>query len=104
NSGHVIIGKPAHIPSSNEFHPQCVKNPPTAGCDKINSCGAQPLITSPLPLTLSSNFSSEIHFSSSANLSPDLITQMKGRFDASKPNPSSISCADVERLRLPKQA
>ncbi|KAK2992921.1 hypothetical protein RJ640_024075 [Escallonia rubra] len=33
----VIIGTPAQTPSRVEFQPQCVKNPPVAGCDKIST-------------------------------------------------------------------
>ncbi|RYQ85896.1 hypothetical protein Ahy_B10g105524 [Arachis hypogaea] len=37
NNGHVSIGTPAQIASKLEFQPQCVKNPPTEGCDSISS-------------------------------------------------------------------
>ncbi|KAJ9695290.1 hypothetical protein PVL29_010665 [Vitis rotundifolia] len=102
--GHVIIGTPAQTPSSVEFQPQCVKNPPIAGCDKISTCGAQPRIKSPLPLVLSINPSSNNIFSNSCAFFPSFITQMKGRLDASRANPSSISCRGVSLLRLPKHA
>nr|KYP70989.1 hypothetical protein KK1_010232 [Cajanus cajan] len=72
NKGQVINGTPALIPSSVEFQPQCVKNPPMAGCDNISTCGAQPRIIRPLPLVLSSNPSSMIHFSNSWNLLPSI--------------------------------
>ncbi|KAG8662532.1 hypothetical protein MANES_01G120601v8 [Manihot esculenta] len=103
-SGHVISGTPLLIASSVEFQPQCVRKPPTAGCDSIITCGAQPHITRPLPLVLSSNPVSEIHFSISFDLSPPLTTQINGRLDASKPKPSSISCEVGIFGRLPRQA
>ncbi|KAK2992918.1 hypothetical protein RJ640_024072 [Escallonia rubra] len=78
NIGHVINGTPALTPSNVEFHPQCVKNPPTALCDSISTCGDQPRIRRHLP-------------------------RMKGLLDASKPNPSSINCDVARRDRLPRQ-
>ncbi|OAY82919.1 hypothetical protein ACMD2_05174 [Ananas comosus] len=80
------MGSPATTPSSVEFHPQCVMNPPTAGCDRIATCGAQPFIIRPLSLTLSSNPSAFSHSSTSANLSPALITHTNGLSEASNPN------------------
>ncbi|KAG6640439.1 hypothetical protein CIPAW_09G003700 [Carya illinoinensis] len=102
--GHVTIGIPAHIPSRLEFQPQCVKNPPTEGCDKINNCGAQPRIKRPRPLILSSNPSSKIHFSNSSEFFVSLMTQMKGLFDSSKPSPSSTNCEGIRLQTLPRQA
>ncbi|KAL4592103.1 hypothetical protein LXL04_005087 [Taraxacum kok-saghyz] len=76
NCGHVTMGTPPHTPSSIEFHPQCVKNPPTEGWDNIKTCGAHPRIKNPSPLSLilSSNPLSTTHFSTSLFL----ITQMNG--------------------------
>ncbi|KAJ9695283.1 hypothetical protein PVL29_010658 [Vitis rotundifolia] len=37
NNGHVIIGTPEHTPSTVEFQPQWVKNPPMAGWDRIKT-------------------------------------------------------------------
>uniref|UniRef100_A0A0D3EK85 Uncharacterized protein n=1 Tax=Oryza barthii TaxID=65489 RepID=A0A0D3EK85_9ORYZ len=89
--GHVIIGTPAEMPSSVEFHPQCVMNPPMAWCHRIIICGAQPLMIMPLSLTRSSNPSAS-HSSTSGNFFPALITQMNGFLEASSPSPSSTSC------------
>ncbi|CAN0879056.1 hypothetical protein LINGRAHAP2_LOCUS12828 [Linum grandiflorum] len=36
-SGHVTRGIPALIPSKEEFHPQCVRNPPTERWDNIET-------------------------------------------------------------------
>ncbi|KAG8641832.1 hypothetical protein MANES_12G036450v8 [Manihot esculenta] len=102
-SGHVTIGLPAHIPSSIQFHTQCVKNPPTAACDNIATWGAQPRIKKPLSLILSSKPSSSIHFSIWVDFPPPLSTQMKGLFDASNAKPSSINCEVIRLQRLPKQ-
>ncbi len=38
--GQVIIGTPVTMLSEIEFHPQCVRNPPIAGCPKMRACGA----------------------------------------------------------------
>ncbi|KAF5200372.1 hypothetical protein FRX31_010041 [Thalictrum thalictroides] len=39
--GQQITGTPAHILSIVEFHPACVRNPPTEGCERTWSCGHQ---------------------------------------------------------------
>lgn len=108
NIGHVIVGTPEHAPSIVEFNPQWVKNPPMAGCDKIRTCGAQPLIRSPLPLILSSDLSSSNHFSSSWKLSPVLITQIKddsmlliqARVRLTVLEPGGIDCPDRRRVLI----
>ncbi|RXH70059.1 hypothetical protein DVH24_007315 [Malus domestica] len=53
--GQLNIKTPPTIPSSTEFHPQWLRNPPTARWPRIITCGAQPFISNPLPATLSSN-------------------------------------------------
>uniref|UniRef100_A0ACD5V1G1 Uncharacterized protein n=1 Tax=Avena sativa TaxID=4498 RepID=A0ACD5V1G1_AVESA len=53
--GHGTNGTPCHRLSSVEFHPQCVTNPPTAGCARISFCGARLGHTRPLSLVLSRN-------------------------------------------------
>nr|CAB3453164.1 unnamed protein product [Digitaria exilis] len=55
NSGHASTGTPAHTASRHEFHPQCERNPPTARCSKISTCGAHCGTTSPTPFVLSTN-------------------------------------------------
>nr|CAB3495011.1 unnamed protein product [Digitaria exilis] len=47
--GHASMGTPAAVASSTEFHPQCVRNHPTARCRSAATCGAQPRITLPFP-------------------------------------------------------
>ncbi|ONM22649.1 hypothetical protein ZEAMMB73_Zm00001d006044 [Zea mays] len=39
--GQHSIGTPAHRLSMVEFHPQCVRNTPTASCLSTTSCGHQ---------------------------------------------------------------
>ncbi|EXB98272.1 hypothetical protein L484_014257 [Morus notabilis] len=41
--GHSAAGTPNRRLSSDEFHPQCDTNPPTARWDKTATCGAQPM-------------------------------------------------------------
>ncbi|KAK6232528.1 hypothetical protein SCA6_002601 [Theobroma cacao] len=65
---------------------------------------AQPRITRPLPFVLFSKPSSNIHFSTSFDVSLPLITQINGLFDASKPKPSSMDCEGITLERLPRQA
>uniref|UniRef100_A0A8R7PBG0 Uncharacterized protein n=1 Tax=Triticum urartu TaxID=4572 RepID=A0A8R7PBG0_TRIUA len=45
--GHVSIATPAAVASSTEFHPQCVRNHPTARWRRISTCGAHPRIAMP---------------------------------------------------------
>uniref|UniRef100_A0A8R7TL48 Uncharacterized protein n=1 Tax=Triticum urartu TaxID=4572 RepID=A0A8R7TL48_TRIUA len=47
--GHARIGFPWLSPSSSEFQPQWLTNAAVAPCARISSCGAHPVITSPLP-------------------------------------------------------
>ncbi|KAF7809188.1 hypothetical protein G2W53_035931 [Senna tora] len=54
--GQHIIGTPPHIPSSVEFHPLCVRNAPTAACERTLSCGHHPT-TIPLSFVSSKNSS-----------------------------------------------
>ena len=56
------------------------------------TCGAQPWITMPLSLVLSSNPSSTNQFCNSLEFCPPLMAQRNGPFDASKPKASSINC------------
>ncbi|KAJ9559341.1 hypothetical protein OSB04_013955 [Centaurea solstitialis] len=95
------LDHPAETPSSVEFHPQCVRKPPTAGCDRIKTCGAHPRTIIPLSFTLSSNPSSKNHFSSSSFAC--LTHQINGTLDDSNPKPSSIFCSIQARVKLPKQ-
>nr|GMC86052.1 hypothetical protein BHM03_00062011 [Ipomoea batatas] len=53
-SGHVAIGSPADIPSRVEFHPQWVRNPPTAWWARMSTCGAHPRTTRAFSLLRSS--------------------------------------------------
>lgn len=53
--GQAAMGTPIDILSMHEFHPQWLMNPPVEEWPSISNCGAQPLSTIPLPLTLSSN-------------------------------------------------
>ncbi|KAK2638262.1 hypothetical protein Ddye_026057 [Dipteronia dyeriana] len=88
-------------PSRIEFQPQCVKNPSMEGCSSHNTCGAHPLIISPLSflVILSSNSSSCDHrdsccwlssFSSSlSRIFP--TTQINGWPDASSALAISVS-------------
>ncbi|KAL4592106.1 hypothetical protein LXL04_005090 [Taraxacum kok-saghyz] len=78
-------------------------NPPIEGWDKIKSCGAQPRMINPRSLILCSYPLPDSHSSTSLSLSPDLITHMNGWFEASRANPSSMSCGVFTRTRLPKQ-
>ncbi|GER44838.1 eukaryotic translation initiation factor 3subunit K [Striga asiatica] len=88
--GHVIIGLPAHTLSITEFHPQCVRNPPTASCSRIKTCGAHPLITSP--------FSSPTH----PFPSPSFTTHKKLLPHDSNPAAISRTCAS-EKNEMPIQ-
>ncbi|RZS28410.1 hypothetical protein BHM03_00062011, partial [Ensete ventricosum] len=54
-SGHVSIGFPAVTASRTEFHPQWLRNAPTALWARMATCGAHPLTTRPRPATLSSH-------------------------------------------------
>ncbi|KAF3793485.1 hypothetical protein EJ110_NYTH03634 [Nymphaea thermarum] len=54
-SGQVASGTPRLKLSMQEFHPQWLRNPPTAPWLKISSCGAHPLTTRPDPRTRCSN-------------------------------------------------
>ncbi|CAA6665876.1 unnamed protein product [Spirodela intermedia] len=51
--GHAIIGTPWTTLSSDEFQPQCVRNPPVDSCRRIFTCGAHDDTTSPNLLVLS---------------------------------------------------
>ncbi|CAA7403124.1 unnamed protein product [Spirodela intermedia] len=87
------MGTPAHTLSRVEFHPQWVRKPPTAGCDRITTCGAHPRIRNPLPLFLSSNPSSPSQLSNSREASSPrvLMAQINGCPEASRPKPTSTS-------------
>ncbi|MQM23410.1 hypothetical protein Taro_056474 [Colocasia esculenta] len=52
-SGQARVGTPFHTLSRVEFHPQCVRNPPTAGWASTSTCGAQDGHTNPRPAVLS---------------------------------------------------
>nr|GMD44507.1 hypothetical protein KK1_010225 [Ipomoea batatas] len=80
NMGNVIIGMPADTASRVEFHPQCVMNPRMDGP------------------------SSSSHFSTCEEKLIPRMTQMKGEFDASSPNPISFNWEGEIWQRLPKQA
>ncbi|MQM13173.1 hypothetical protein Taro_046096 [Colocasia esculenta] len=69
-NGQVSTGTPAQMASRHEFHPQWVTNPPTAEWERIATCGAQPLMTNPLPSVLSTNPSAS-HCSSAGDCSLD---------------------------------
>ncbi|CAA6666350.1 unnamed protein product [Spirodela intermedia] len=71
------MGIPALMPSSVEFHPQWVIKPPIEGCDRMSTCGAQPLMIRLLPVVLSSN-PPVSHSSICAVTFAALITQMNG--------------------------
>ncbi|KAJ1256854.1 hypothetical protein BS78_K287700 [Paspalum vaginatum] len=45
--GSMTRGCPYRSPSTSEFRPQCVRNPPTAPCASIANCGTHPVVTSP---------------------------------------------------------
>ncbi|KAH0461792.1 hypothetical protein IEQ34_009367 [Dendrobium chrysotoxum] len=93
-SGHVTIGTPAATPSTTEFHPQCVKNPPNAACESTISCGAHPITAIPLSPTPSN--------STGGGGAPSLTTHMNARPDMIKPIPSSTVCSGSSRPMLPK--
>ncbi|VYS64837.1 unnamed protein product [Arabidopsis thaliana] len=105
-TGHVTIGRPAATPSNNEFHPQCVKNPPIALCSSISTCGAHPRIINPFPLVFSSNPSEDFTAKRVMSMVPWLpfllTTQTKSCPDISKPAAISISCSFLKLDMVPK--
>uniref|UniRef100_A0A8R7TKL6 Uncharacterized protein n=1 Tax=Triticum urartu TaxID=4572 RepID=A0A8R7TKL6_TRIUA len=104
NRGQVTMGTPAATLSRVEPHPQCVMNPPTAGCARMATCGAHPRTTrhllsaSPSP----SVFSRSHTFTSSGNESAPLITHMTGQRHETRAMPSCMSCAGGMHPALPK--
>ncbi|KAH0463930.1 hypothetical protein IEQ34_006716 [Dendrobium chrysotoxum] len=90
--------------SNIEFHPQCVMNPPTAGCDNTTICGAHPLITIPFLSFADLSSNSSIHFSASVPLftSASFTTHMNLAPAAFSPQPISVSWEIGFRARLPK--
>nr|TKW31283.1 hypothetical protein SEVIR_2G095360v2 [Setaria viridis] len=101
-NGRHSIGTPAHTPSSVEFHPQCVQKPPTAGCARTSSCGAQ-LTTTPRPRVAASKPSGrEIEDGGAPRTRPGRSTQRKGRPLLAMPQAVSTR-SDADTLaRLPK--
>nr|BAJ87709.1 predicted protein [Hordeum vulgare subsp. vulgare] len=53
--GHARIGFPWLMLSTVEFQPQWLMKAAVAGCARISSCGAHPVITSPVPRVCSAN-------------------------------------------------
>ncbi|KAJ9555472.1 hypothetical protein OSB04_010086 [Centaurea solstitialis] len=86
-----LILTPNDNPSMVEFQPQCVKKAPTAGCDRMRTCGAHPRTKNPLPFTLFSKPSSASHLSISFALLPPFTTKINGNPNSSKPRASSIN-------------
>ncbi|CAN6549336.1 unnamed protein product [Malus baccata var. baccata] len=92
--GHPNTNTPATIASSTEFHPQWLTNPPTARWPKINTCGAQPFMTRPLPPTFSSNPSGTTPIPSSTCWAVPLFTAHTKRtlLSSSPEAKASICC------------
>ncbi|OAY80540.1 hypothetical protein ACMD2_05372 [Ananas comosus] len=110
-SGHAIIAAPAQIPSSTEFHPQCVTNPPVAACRSTSTCGAHVFTTRPRSLVRSTNPSGRTRpRSGSAGLVKSRCGSSLARTThrnrcplRSSPVAISLSCSAVNTPRLPKQ-
>uniref|UniRef100_A0A0D3G3U9 Uncharacterized protein n=1 Tax=Oryza barthii TaxID=65489 RepID=A0A0D3G3U9_9ORYZ len=91
--GHVRSGTPWESDSTVEFQPQWVRKPPTAGCDRMVTCGAHPRMTSPRSATTRASRPA----AAAASASVSLVTQMNGRCDASRPAASSAACEHGRR-------
>ncbi|PVH65042.1 hypothetical protein PAHAL_2G408400 [Panicum hallii] len=113
--GQHSIGTPAVIPSSAEFHPQCVTNAPVALWRSTSTCGAQCLTTRPRPSVLSrkpsgrrASRSASARGSNSLWVSPrrGARTTHRNRWpDFCRPAATSLSCSSewVAAPMLPKQ-
>ncbi|KAF4382437.1 hypothetical protein G4B88_011389, partial [Cannabis sativa] len=97
----ITIGTPTQMLSSVEFQPQCVTNPPTASCWRIETCGAHPLIINPVSFILSSNPSGS-HSSLIPSFFSFFTTQMNCCPEASSPVAISMSCSSLKLAMLPK--
>ncbi|VAI49676.1 unnamed protein product [Triticum turgidum subsp. durum] len=97
--GQQTIGTPAQMLSSVEFHPECVRNSPVAGCPSTSSCGHQ-LRKIPRP------FVSARKSSGSTALSPatrsGLMTHRNGRPQRARPHANSARWAGDMTVMLPK--
>uniref|UniRef100_A0A804QG91 Uncharacterized protein n=1 Tax=Zea mays TaxID=4577 RepID=A0A804QG91_MAIZE len=114
--GQQSIGTPAVIPSSTEFHPQCVTNAPVALWLSTSTCGAQCLTTRPRSLVASRNPSGRrasrsvsARGSNSLSVSPRSgarTTHRKRWPDLCRPTATSLSCSSewVAAPMLPKQS
>ncbi|WVZ62534.1 LOW QUALITY PROTEIN: hypothetical protein U9M48_012273 [Paspalum notatum var. saurae] len=99
-----IIGIPSLIPSSVEFHPPWVQNPPTAGWASTSRCGAH-RITMPLPSTASSNPSGSRALSLSESPPTSCLgrtTHRKGWPLSARPQASSKNSSASMDAKLPK--
>ncbi|CAA7402642.1 unnamed protein product [Spirodela intermedia] len=95
--GHAIIGTPWTTLSSDEFQPQCVRNPPVDSCRRIFTCGAHDDTTSPNLLLWT------LKKAESALFSRGLRTTQRNRSPlASSPSASSVSCSSGRVPPLPK--
>ncbi|KAL4575051.1 hypothetical protein LXL04_021892 [Taraxacum kok-saghyz] len=83
--GQHIIGTPWTILSIVEFHPLCVKKPPTAGWARTSSCGAQSTIH-PISLVRSSSFLGICDSSYSPVIDPGRLTHRNARTYSIKAN------------------
>ncbi|KAF7085985.1 hypothetical protein CFC21_089344, partial [Triticum aestivum] len=97
--GQQTIGTPAHMLSSVEFHPECVRNSPVAGCPRTCSCGHQ-------LRKIPRSFVSARNSSGSTALSPatrsGLMTHRNGRPQRARPHANSARWASDMTVMLPK--
>ncbi|KAH0466307.1 hypothetical protein IEQ34_006410 [Dendrobium chrysotoxum] len=94
-SGHVSKATPATTASITEFHPQCVKNHPTAAWPRISTCGTHPFTTNPRSATLSSN---------PAGISVPSLTHQRNRNPlSSRAAEIAAACSGGGTAWLPKQ-
>uniref|UniRef100_J3L3T6 Uncharacterized protein n=1 Tax=Oryza brachyantha TaxID=4533 RepID=J3L3T6_ORYBR len=113
--GQHSIGTPAVMPSSAEFHPQCVTNAPVAGWWSTSTCGAHDVTMKPLSLVRSMNPSGKSALRSGSGrcskyfLRPSVVdggartTHMNRCPEFSKPTAISFSCSAENVPLLPKQ-
>ncbi|WVZ50377.1 hypothetical protein U9M48_001635 [Paspalum notatum var. saurae] len=85
--GSMTRGCPYIIPSTSEFRPQCVRNPPTAPCASTANCGTHPVITSPRPRVRSSK--------------PGGRTSPSSSTATSEPPPPPLGFLSAQRNRVP---